>query len=571
MQHLQGIGVSAGIASSKAELIKPSLIEVEKKQVEDTAAEWQRVEAAKKTSIEQLEEIYQHTLNNIGKKEAEIFAAHLMIMQDEEFFGPIKQLIENNKCNAEWALKEVGERFIKMFADMDNLYMQERAADIKDVVQRLLRILSGTEKSKLGTEKSIIVAHDLTPSETARFNKKDVLGLIMEVGGKTSHSAIIARSLGIPAVVGVKGILEKINKNDELIIDGSKGEIYLNPDQVTLAKYQELKNDFLQEQEKYMKIKGSSAITKDGHKFELAGNIGLPSEVEMVLENEGEGIGLFRTEFLYMERNSFPTEEEQFKAYQLVAKKMQGKPVIIRTLDIGGDKDLSYFDFPEESNPFLGFRAIRLSLERTDLFKTQLRAILRASNYGHIKIMFPMISTVQELRGAKSFVNDAKEELQTEGIPFAEDIEIGMMMETPAAAVMSDEFAKLVDFFSIGTNDLIQYTIAVDRMNARVANLYSPFNPAVLRLIKEITENAHQEGIWVGICGEAARIPALIPYYVGLGVDELSMSAGSILESKWIIQQLDTSKLVNMMRDIENMDNTAEIKSFLEASLAKLS
>lgn len=566
MEHITGIGVSSGISTGRAVLINSEEPEIRHEKVQIPEKEWERMGEALKECSRQLKEIYEQTLQNIGEGEAEIFDAHLSILQDEEFIGPIKELILNEGQNAEWAVEEVRDKFIEIFEMMDNSYMQQRSTDIRDVARRLLRILQGIRKTEFSGEKAIIVAHDLTPSDTAQLEKDKVLGFIIEVGGVTSHSAIIARSLGIPAVVGVKDILEKIKTGDQLIIDGDRGDIYLNPEQQIIEKYQQKQEAYLQGQEQYQQLKGTWSTTKDGQRVKLAANIGLLAEVDRALENDAEGIGLFRTEFLYMGRSDFPTEDEQFAVYQAAAQKMEGRPVIIRTLDIGGDKDLPYFKFPQESNPFLGFRAIRFCLERTDLFKTQLRAIIRASNYGNIKIMFPMISTVTELLAARSLLDEAKDELQAEGIPFAEDLEVGMMMETPAAAVISDKFAKLVDFFSIGTNDLIQYTTVVDRMNSKVAKLYSPFNPSVLRLIKQIIENAHKNNIWVGICGEAASIPALIPYFVALGVDELSMSSGSILKTKWIIQQLIIEDMEKLIEKVDELDSPKEIKELLEGN-----
>ncbi|MTI60375.1 MAG: phosphoenolpyruvate--protein phosphotransferase [Firmicutes bacterium] len=566
MQYFKGIGVSAGISIAKATVFSINEVQVEHKRLQNPEREWARMENALKECSRQLKEIYQQTLQNIGKNEAEIFDAHISILEDEEFTTSIKRLIIHEQKNAEWAIEEVRDKYIEIFKMMDNSYMQQRVADINDVSQRLLCILKGINKKKITDKKAVIVAHDLTPSDTAQLNKDEVLGFIIEVGGETSHSAIIACSLGIPAVAGVKNILEKIKTDDQLIIDGGRGDIYLNPEQQIIEKYQQKQKAYLLEQQEYQKLKGKLSITRDGYRVKIAGNIGLLTDVDSILENDAEGIGLFRTEFLYMERSDFPTEGEQFAVYQAAAQKMKGRPVIIRTLDIGGDKALPYFKLPQESNPFLGFRAIRFCLERTDLFKTQLRAILRASNYGNIKIMFPMISTVKELFSARFLLDEARDELQAEGIPFAEDLEVGMMMETPAAAVISDKFAKLVDFFSIGTNDLIQYTTVVDRMNSKVAKLYSPFNPSVLRLIKQIIENAHKNNIWVGICGEAASIPALIPYFVALGVDELSMSSGSILKTKWIIQQLIIEDMEKLIEKVDELDSPKEIKELLEGN-----
>ncbi len=490
----------------------------------------------------------------------------MMILDDPEMCGQIEAKIKEAKINAEWAVKEVAEMFIEMFKSMDNEYMRERAADIKDVTGRVIRNLLGVKIIDLSNleEEAIVVAEDLTPSDTAQMDKVKVLGFVTKIGGRTAHSAIMARTLGIPAVVGVGQEFESIKSGDNLVFDGKEGIVFVNPEEEVLNKFREKKKEFEELTEKLKTFIGKESKTKDGIKVELSANIGTPNDVDSILKNDGEGIGLYRTEFLYMDRERFPTEEEQFEAYKIVAQRMEGKPVVIRTLDIGGDKDLPYMDFPQEMNPFLGYRAIRLCLDRKDIFKTQLRALLRASAYGNIKIMFPMISSIEELRQAKKVLEEVRIELRKEEVCFNEGMEVGMMVEVPAVAIMSDVFAKEVDFFSIGTNDLIQYTTAVDRGNKDIAHLYNQFHPALLRLIKMVIDNGHREGIWVGMCGEVAGDPKMIPLLIGMGLDEFSMSPASILKARWIISGISKQAMEEKAQKIIKFATAEEVKRELE-------
>ncbi len=566
---LKGIGASPGIAIGKVLLKKDEKIEIEKKNINNTEIEIDRFNDARDTAKEQIQELHRMTLETIGETEAKIFEAHRMILDDPDFLQQIESEIKSQEINAEYAIKKITDAFIQIFENIEDEYMKERAADIKDVSNRLINILQGVETADLSNldEEAIIVSEDLTPSDTAQMDKSKVLGFVTEVGGRTSHSAIMARTLEIPAVVGVDGITEAVNDGDIVIFDGDEGKIYINPEDSIIEKYKNIKKRYEKFREKLEEIKGAESVTKDGFKVELAGNIGTPQDLEAVLRNDGEGIGLYRTEFLYMDRDSFPNEEEQFEAYKAVAEGMNGKPVVIRTLDIGGDKELSYLDLPEEMNPFLGYRAIRLCLDKTDIFITQLRAILRASNYGNIKIMFPMISSIEELRQAKEILDNTKYQLRKEGVKFDENIEVGMMVEIPAVAVMSDLFAKEVDFFSIGTNDLIQYTTAVDRMNQKISHLYNQFHPALLRLIKQVIDNGHKENIWVGMCGEVAGDPKLIPILIGMGLNEFSMSPISILKARWLIRDLSQKDMKEMVEKVINLPTAEEVKNFIDENI----
>lgn len=559
---MKGIGTSPGIALGNILVYKEPEITINKKQIQDIDEEIDRLEKAIKTGMKQIEKLYEKTLNNVGKEEAEIFNAHKMMIEDPEFIGDVKETIKSQEVNAEWAVKNVADKFIKIFENIEDEYLRERALDLKDVSNRLLRILLDIETMDLGSleEECIIVAEDLTPSDTAQMNKEMVIGFVTELGGKTSHTSIMARTLEIPAISGLKDITNEVKNGDFVIIDGKEGLVLLNPSEEEIKTYEQKKKDYQEFKLKLKDMKGKESISKDGVKVEIAANIGTPKDVDKVIENDGEGIGLYRTEFLYMDSKTLPTEEEQFEAYKIVAERLEGKPVVIRTLDVGGDKDIPYLDLPEEMNPFLGYRAIRLCLDRTDMFKTQLRALLRASAFGNIKIMFPMISNIKEIRDAKKILEEAKEELRKENTPFNEDIEVGIMVEIPAVAVHSDIFAKEVDFFSIGTNDLIQYTLAVDRGNQDISYLYNQYHPAVLKLIKMTIENGHKEGIWVGMCGEAAGDEKLIPLLLGMGLDEFSMSSSSILRARWIINNTSKSEIESMLDEILSLP-TADRKS----------
>ncbi|MCF6461529.1 phosphoenolpyruvate--protein phosphotransferase [Clostridium sp. Cult3] len=568
---MKGIGTSPGIALGNILVYKEPEITINKKQIQDIDEEIDRLEKAIKTGMKQIEKLYEKTLNNVGKEEAEIFNAHKMMIEDPEFIGDVKETIKSQEVNAEWAVKNVADKFIKIFENIEDEYLRERALDLKDVSNRLLRILLDIETMDLGSleEECIIVAEDLTPSDTAQMNKEMVIGFVTELGGKTSHTSIMARTLEIPAISGLKDITNEVKNGDFVIIDGKEGLVLLNPSEEEIKTYEQKKKDYQEFKLKLKDMKGKESISKDGVKVEIAANIGTPKDVDKVIENDGEGIGLYRTEFLYMDSKTLPTEEEQFEAYKIVAERLEGKPVVIRTLDVGGDKDIPYLDLPEEMNPFLGYRAIRLCLDRTDMFKTQLRALLRASAFGNIKIMFPMISNIKEIRDAKKILEEAKEELRKENIPFNEDIEVGIMVEIPAVAVHSDIFAKEVDFFSIGTNDLIQYTLAVDRGNQDISYLYNQYHPAVLKLIKMTIENGHKEGIWVGMCGEAAGDEKLIPLLLGMGLDEFSMSSSSILRARWIINNTSKSEIESMLDEILSLPTAEDVEKFIDEKILK--
>lgn len=567
---MKGLGVSPGIGIGKAFVIEKKSMDINKVCVVNFEKEIERLRNAIEQGKIQLNELYLKTLNEVGEKEAQIFKSHEMMLEDDTFISEVESKIEKEKVNAEYALNEVSLYYIKMFENIEDEYLRERSEDIKDVMHRVIKILLGvktTDYSKLEKD-SIIVAKDLTPSDTAQLEKGKVAAMITEMGGKTSHAAIIARIMGIPTVVGLDNITEKIKENDIVICDGKTGKVIINPNEKQLFYYTEKKLKLEEINNELKKQIGLPTISKDGFKVSLSANIGTPHDVDMVLENDAEGIGLFRSEFIFMNRECQPSEDEQFEEYKEVLQKMGGKPVIIRTLDVGGDKNVPYFDIPAEMNPFLGYRAIRLCLGNVDVFRTQLKAILRASIYGNVKIMFPMISTMKELRDAKKILEKAKQELVKEGIPFNSDIEIGIMIEIPSAAIISDLLAKEVDFFSIGTNDLIQYTLAVDRMNSRLSHLYSQYHPAMLRLIKGIIDNAHKAGIWVGMCGEAAGDPKLIPIFLGMGLDEFSMNSPAILISRYIIRNLDKSEMEKIAEGTLNMETAVEVEDYLSCLFA---
>ncbi|BDG34943.1 phosphoenolpyruvate--protein phosphotransferase [Saccharococcus caldoxylosilyticus] len=563
---IQGIAASSGIAIAKAYRLETPNLVVEKKEIVDPQTEVARFETAVAQAKEELEAIKRHALKQLGEDKAAIFAAHLLVLDDPELLNPVKEKIQTEKVNAEYALHETASMFISMFEAMDNEYMKERAADIRDVTKRVLAHLLGVAISNpsLIAEEVIIVAEDLTPSDTAQLNRQYVKGFATDVGGRTSHSAIMARSMEIPAVVGTKQVTAEVQNGDIVIIDGLDGQVVVNPTPDVLAHYEEKRARYEAQRAEWAKLVHEKTVTSDGYHVELAANIGTPDDVKGVLENGAEGIGLYRTEFLYMGRSELPTEEEQFEAYKTVLERMEGKPVVVRTLDIGGDKELPYLDLPKEMNPFLGFRAIRLCLEMQDMFRTQLRALLRASVYGNLKIMFPMIATLDEFRQAKSILLEEKEKLEREGVPVADDIEVGMMVEIPAAAVLADQFAKEVDFFSIGTNDLIQYTMAADRMNERVSYLYQPYNPAILRLISNVIDAAHKEGKWAGMCGEMAGDAIAIPILLGLGLDEFSMSATSILRARAQMKKLSKEEAARFKETVLSMNTAEEVVAFVK-------
>lgn len=565
---LKGIAASDGVAFAKAyRLLEPDLT-VEKRTESDTAAEVKRFRAALKKSETELEVIKEKARRDLGDDKAAIFEAHLLVLNDPELTGPIEEKIKSDSVNAEFALEETANMFIGLFEAMENEYMQERAADIKDVTKRILAALLGVElpAPALIAEEVVIIAEDLTPSMTAQLNREFVKGFTTDTGGRTSHSAIMARSLEIPAVVGTKNATSDIQNGDEIIIDGLQGEVHINPTEEVLAEYKKRNEVYQQQRAEWTKLVNEQTVTADGHHVELAANIGTPEDLKGVKANGGEGIGLYRTEFLYMGRDTLPTEEEQFTAYKAVLEGMEGKPVVVRTLDIGGDKELPYLNLPHEMNPFLGFRAIRLCLEEQDIFRTQLRALLRASVYGNLKIMFPMIATVKEFREAKTVLLEERAKLESESIAVSENIELGIMVEIPSTAVIADLFAKEVDFFSIGTNDLIQYTMAADRMNERVSYLYQPYNSSILRLVKMVIEAAHKEGKWAGMCGEMAGDELAIPLLLGLGLDEFSMSATSILKARAQLKHLSKSDMEALAAEAITLSTAEEVVERVQAS-----
>lgn len=571
---LQGIAASDGIAIAKVYTLTEPDLTVTKVTVEDSEKEVSRLDDALAASIKDVELIKETALKNLGEEEAQVFDAHLMVLSDPELIGQVKDSITSNKVNAESALKEVTDMFISIFAGMeDNPYMQERAADIRDVSKRVLAHLLGVKIPSPATIKDevIIVAADLTPSDTAQLNRQYVKAFVTDIGGRTSHSAIMARSLEIPAIVGTKEVTSTAKDGDIIIVDGLTGDVFLNPSEEVIAEYRAKAEAFAAQQAEWEKLKDSKTYTKDGHQVELAANIGTPKDLEGVVNNGAEGVGLYRTEFLYMDSHEMPTEEDQFEAYKAVLEGMNGKPVVVRTMDIGGDKELPYLPLPHEMNPFLGYRAIRISLNEPEMFRTQLRALLRASVYGKLRIMFPMIATLNDFRGAKALLEEEKAKLIAEGVAVSDDIQVGIMIEIPAAAVLAHQFAKEVDFFSIGTNDLIQYTMAADRMNERVSYLYQPYNPSILTLIKHVIDSAHKEGKWAGMCGEMAGDQTAVPLLVGLGLDEFSMSASSVLKTRSLISKLTLSDMQALAdKAINECATVEEVEALVEEAVSKI-
>lgn len=561
MPNVSGIAASAGIAIARAFILEHPDYSVEKRSISDVDAEIAKLESALDKSRAELEAIKEKTLQELGEKKAEIFASHLLILDDPELIDPVKSKIADEKVNAEFALDETATTFIQMFENMKSAYLQERAADMRDVTKRVLGHLLGLKVANPAEidEEVIVLAEDLTPSDTAQLNRKYVLGFATNIGGRTSHSAIMARSLEIPAVVGTKEILSQAKNGDLIIVDGLDGQVLVNPEDSVVEEYKSKQAAYAAQVEEWRKLRDEPTVTVDGVHVELAANIGTPNDVAGVIDNGGEGVGLYRTEFLYMGRDKLPSEDVQYNAYKTVLEKMEGKPVVVRTLDIGGDKELPYLDLPKEMNPFLGFRAVRLCLDRQDIFRTQLRALLRASVHGNLKIMFPMIATLGEFREAKGILLEEKEKLSKEGIEVAENIQLGIMVEIPSTAVLADQFAKEVDFFSIGTNDLIQYTMAADRMNERVSYLYQPYNPSILRLIKMVIDAAHREGKWAGMCGEMAGDTTAIPLLLGLGLDEFSMSATSILPARSQLTKLSQAEMKELAAKALDMQTAEQV------------
>lgn len=568
VEMLKGIAASDGVAVAKAYLLVQPDLTFSKATVEDTAAEEARLDAALAKSTEELQQIREKAAQSLGEAEAQVFDAHLMVLSDPEMVGQIKQNIKDNSVNAESALKEVTDMYIGMFEAMeDNAYMQERAADIRDVAKRILAHLLGVTlpNPSMINEEVVVVAHDLTPSDTAQLDRNFVKAFVTDIGGRTSHSAIMARSLEIPAIVGTKEITAKVKEGDILAVNGIEGDVIIDPTDEQKAEFEKAGADYAAQKAEWEKLKNAETVTADGKHFELAANIGTPKDLVGVHNNGGEAVGLYRTEFLYMDSPDFPTEDDQYEAYKAVLEGMEGKPVVVRTMDIGGDKELPYLQLPHEMNPFLGYRALRISLSEQgdEMFRTQMRALLRASVHGNLRIMFPMVATLKEFRAAKAIFEEEKQKLISEGKEVSDTIQVGIMIEIPAAAVLTDKFAKEVDFFSVGTNDLIQYTMAADRMNERVSYLYQPYNPSILRLIKNVIDAAHAEGKWAGMCGEMAGDQTAVPLLVGMGLDEFSMSATSILKTRSLMKRLDTAKMAELadraLKECDMMEEVVEL------------
>lgn len=568
---LKGIAASDGVAIAKAYMLVDPDLSFEKTTVSDTDAEVARLHDAFDASKAELKVIKDKAVENLGEEEAEVFEAHITILSDPEMLGQIEGKIKDDKVNAEEALKEVTDTFISMFEAMtDNAYMQERAGDIRDVTKRVLSHLLGVTlpSPALIDSEVIVVAHDLTPSDTAQLDRKYVKGFITDIGGRTSHSAIMSRTLEIPAVVGSESATTDIKEGDTVVLDGINGDALVAPTDAEVADYQQKAKDFVAQKAEWAKLKNEATVSKDGKHFELASNIGTPDDMDGVLDAGSEAIGLFRSEFLYMNSSELPDEDTQFEAYKKVVEGMNGKPVIVRTMDIGGDKELPYLPLPDEMNPFLGYRAIRISLDRDDIFRTQLRALLRASNYGQLRIMFPMIATLDEFRKAKAIFEEEKAKLVAAGTPVADDIKLGIMIEIPAAAILADQFAKEVDFFSIGTNDLIQYSFAADRGNEQVSYLYQPYNPSLLRLIKHVIDAAHANGRFTGMCGEVAGDQIAVPLLMGLGLDEFSMSSTSVLKTRSLMKKLDTKEMAKLAdKALNECVTNEEVKELVEKNV----
>ncbi|MCC9273044.1 MAG: phosphoenolpyruvate--protein phosphotransferase, partial [Enterococcus aquimarinus] len=570
VEMLKGIAASDGVAVAKAYLLVQPDLSFTKVTIEDVSAETARLDDALSKSSDELQLIRNKAAENLGEEEAQVFDAHLMVLSDPEMVGQIKQSISDNKVNAEHALKEVTDMYIGMFESMeDNAYMQERAADIRDVAKRVLaHLLQVTlPNPAMINEEVIVVAHDLTPSDTAQLDRNFVKAFVTDIGGRTSHSAIMARSLEIPAIVGTGEITAKVKAGDILAINGIEGDVIVHPTEEQKANFIQAGEAYAAQKAEWEKLKHAETVTADGKHFELAANIGTPKDLTGVHNNGGEGVGLYRTEFLYMDSSDFPTEDAQFEAYKEVLEGMAGKPVVVRTMDIGGDKELPYLKLPHEMNPFLGYRALRISLSTLGegMFRTQLRALLRASVHGNLRIMFPMVATLKEFRAAKKMYDEEKAKLIAEGVAVSETIQVGIMIEIPAAAILADRFAKEVDFFSIGTNDLIQYTMAADRMNEQVSYLYQPYNPSILRLVKNVVDAAHAEGKWAGMCGEMAGDQTAVPLLMGIGLDEFSMSATSILKTRSLMKTLDTSKMKELAdRALTECDTMEEVLELMQ-------
>ena len=565
----KGTSASAGIGIGKAVIVEEAELVITRQPVSDGEAEVERFKGALEQTIQDTERLAEDLATRVGEKEAEIMQGHMMLLADPMLTGEIENSIKNDGVNSEFAIENVCNMYADMFASMGDELMQQRATDMRDIKTRMQRTLMGIQSvdiSKLA-EGSIIVAKDLTPSMTAGINPANVTGIVTELGGRTSHSAILARALEIPAVVAVTGFMDSVKDGDAIVLDGSTGEVHVNPEDSVKSEYEVKREAFLKEKKELEQYIGKASVTKDNVQVEIVANIGKPEDTDKVLQYDGEGIGLFRTEFLFMDRTAMPTEEEQFEAYKQVASAMKGKPVIIRTLDIGGDKEIPYMGLEKDENPFLGYRAIRFCLDRReDIYKPQLRALLRASAFGNIRIMVPLVTCIEELREAKALVEEVKKELDGRNIAYNKDIQVGIMVETAAAAAASliaDIFAKEADFFSIGTNDLTQYTMSVDRGNKKVSYLYSTFNPAVLRSIRHIIASGREAGIMVGMCGEAASDPMMIPLLLAFGLNEFSMSASAMLKARKMVTEYDTRELKAVADKAMSFDTAAEVEQYM--------
>jgi phosphotransferase system enzyme I (PtsI) len=572
MKELRGIAASRGIAIGPAFHFRRAELAVERCTVKDPSAEWARFEAALNTARDQLEAVHARALDESGAEQAAIFEAHAMMLADPELLGVVRSAIEQEGLNAEAALNDAAEQYVQIFESMEDEYFRARALDVRDVAARVLRILLGVAESPTEgvVAPSIILAHDLTPSDTVLLDKSLVLGFCTAVGGATSHTAILARSLGLPAIVGAGDDIASIPESASLVLDGGEGVLLVDPKKAALEDYQARQNEWAAIQDAARAQAHEPAVTRDGYRVEVVANIGNVEGARAALEAGAEGVGLLRTEFLYLERGNLPTEEEQYEAYKAIADSFGELPVILRTLDIGGDKDLPYLDLPPEENPFLGLRAIRLCLVRPDLFRPQLRAALRAGVGNNLKLMFPMVATVDEVRKARAALEACRKELAAEKQPVVKDMEIGIMVEIPAAAVMADQLAEVVDFFSIGTNDLSQYTLAADRTNPQVAPLASGFEPSVLRLIQRVIEAAHEKGKWVGLCGELAGEPLAIPILLGLGLDEFSMNPPAVPLAKQIIRSLTLEETQPLAQEALNLESAAAVQDLVRERLPQV-
>ena len=569
---LKGTNASSGIGIGNAVIVEEKELVIKREAVADTAAEVERFKGALEKTLKKTEELAADLATRVGEKEAEIMQGHMMLLMDPMLTGEIETAITGEGICAEYAIEQVCTTYADMFAAMDDELMQQRATDMRDIKTRMQRELLGIESVDIASlpAGSILVAKDLTPSMTAGINPEHVTGIVTELGGKTSHSAILARALEIPAVVAVPDLMNQVHNGHVIVLDGSEGLVYVDPEQEVVDEFSAKREKFLKEKQELEQYIGKQTVTKDGVHIELVANIGKPEDLEKVLQYDGEGVGLFRTEFLFMDRTAMPTEEEQFEAYKAVAEGLKGKPVIIRTLDIGGDKEIPYMGLTKDENPFLGYRAIRFCLDRKeDVYKPQLCALLRASAYGNIKIMVPMVTCIEELREAKALIEEIKKELDEKNIPYKKNIEVGIMVETAAASLMADVFAKEAAFFSIGTNDLTQYTMSVDRGNDKVSYLYSTFNPAVLRSIKRIITCGREAGIMVGMCGEAASDPLMIPLLLAFGLNEFSMSASAILYSRKLITSYSIGELQAVADKAMSFATAAEVEAYMREFAAR--